>query len=186
MDDPKPGPCTTSAPDLVTHISPAVVLIAATTINLYQVQERVIHIASSGFLFDRAGLIFTNAHVAYGFQLIRITLAHGTTVTAQLIGAVLLFDLAVLRIPPPLRGEFPSVALGHSDQLRVGKDVLAIGNPLGLDRSVTRGIVSRLDRLLPRSSVPSVGRCLLRVTGITAGPTGILTLSDWRFATIIG
>ena len=48
-------------------------------------------------------------------------------------------------------GEFPTIALGDSDQLRVGEDVLAIGNPLGLDQSVTREIVSRLDRFLPEA-----------------------------------
>jgi S1-C subfamily serine protease len=133
-------------PDLVMHISPAVVSIAATAINPYQVEGRVIHSAGSGFLFDPKGLIFTNAHVAYGFHLIRVTLADGATATAQLIGADPLFDLAVLRIPPPPHGEFPIVVLGDSDRLRVGEDVLAIGNPLGLDQSVTRGIVSRLDR----------------------------------------
>ncbi|MDQ3747387.1 MAG: trypsin-like peptidase domain-containing protein, partial [Acidobacteriota bacterium] len=67
---------------------------------------------------------------------------------AQLVGADPIFDIAVLRIP----GEkLPSVALGDSDGVRVGEEVLAIGNPLGLDQSLTRGVVSAINRILPET-----------------------------------
>jgi putative serine protease PepD len=170
VDSPAPGSCAASTPDVVARVLPAVVYIEATFINPYQVEERVTHSAASGFLFDPAGLIFTNAHVAYGFQLIKVTLANGTTVTAQLVGADPLFDLAVLRIPRPSASAFPTVTIGDSDHLRVGEDVLAIGNPLGQDQTVTRGIISRL--LLPETPFSHLERWIQTDASINSGNSG--------------
>jgi S1-C subfamily serine protease len=72
-------------------------------------------------------------------------------VSAQLVGADPIFDVAVLRIPQPQRGTLLTAVLGDSDRVRIGEEVLAIGNPLGLDQSVTRGIVSAMNRILPET-----------------------------------
>jgi len=129
-----------------------VVFISATSINPYQLSDRISHIVGTGFIYDPSGLVLTNSHVAYGRQSITITLDDGTSTPAQLVGADQISDLAVLRIPRPAEGKLPTAKMGDSDRVRIGENVLAIGNPLGLNQSVTRGIVSALNRLVPETS----------------------------------
>jgi serine protease Do len=148
---PKRATCSASIPELFKRVSPSVVYITATTINPYQLSDRVSHIVGTGFIYDPSGLILTNSHVAFGRQSITVTLDDGTSTSAQLVGADPIFDVAVLRIPQPQRGKLPTAVLGDSDRLRIGEEVLAIGNPLGLDQSVTRGIVSAMNRILPET-----------------------------------
>ena len=141
--------CDKPAPAIFDQVSPAVVYIYATSINPYKVADRVEHVVGSGFIFDSSGLILTNSHVAFGRQSIVVTLDDGTSVPAQLVGADPIFDLAVLRITPPGKGTLPAVNLGDSDRVRVGEEGLAIGNPLGLDQTLTVGTVSAINRVLP-------------------------------------
>jgi serine protease Do len=148
---PKKGPCAESIPKMYERVSPAVVFVAATSINPYRLTDRVTHIVASGFIFDPSGYILTNSHVAFGRQSIVVTLDDGTSLPAQLVGADPIFDVAVLRIPPPSRTPLPTAVLGNSDRVRIGEEVLAIGNPLGLDQSLTRGIVSSINRILPET-----------------------------------
>ena len=143
--------CDEPIPEIFTRASPAVVSIAATSINPYRLADRVRHVAGSGFFIDAAGLILTNAHVVYNRQSIRVTLDDGTDVAAELVGADPIFDVAVVRIPKPSDGTLPTIALGDSDRVRVGEDVVAIGNPLGLDQTLTRGVVSAINRILPET-----------------------------------
>jgi len=140
--------CNKTAPDIFDKVSPAVVFIYATSINPYQTADRVEHVIGSGFIFDQSGLILTNSHVAYGRQSIVVTLDDGTSVAAKLVGADPIFDIAVLRITPP-EGTLPTAKLGDSNLVRVGHDAIAIGNPLGLDQTLTRGTVSAINRILP-------------------------------------
>jgi S1-C subfamily serine protease len=148
---PKRAACSASIPELFKRVSPSVVYITATTINPYQLSDRVSHIVGTGFIYDPSGLILTNSHVAFGRQSIMVTLDDGTSVSAQLVGADPIFDVAVLRIPQPQRGTLLTAVLGDSDRVHIGEEVLAIGNPLGLDQSVTRGIVSAMNRILPET-----------------------------------
>lgn len=141
--------CTESVPDLYERVSPAVVFIAATSINPYQLSDRVSRSVGSGVILDRSGLILTNAHVVFERQSLMVILDDGTDLPAQLVGADPIFDLALIRITPPSDKSLPVVSLGDSDRLRIGEEVLAIGNPLGLDQSLTRGIVSAINRILP-------------------------------------
>ena len=141
--------CDTPAPDIFDQVSPAVVFIYATSINPYQMADRVEHVVGSGFIFDASGLILTNSHVAFGRQSIEVTLDNGASVPAQLVGADPIFDIAVLRIERPAKGTLPVARLGDSNRVRVGEDALAIGNPLGLEQTLTRGAVSAINRVLP-------------------------------------
>jgi serine protease Do len=150
-DSSKAAPCDDALPDIFARVSPAVVSISATSINPYRLSERVSHVAGSGVLIDASGLILTNSHVAYGRQSITVTLDDGTRLPATLVGADPIFDLAVLRIPKPSTGSLPTARLGDSDRTRVGEDVAAIGNPLGLDQTLTRGFVSGMNRILPET-----------------------------------
>jgi len=69
----------------------------------------------------------------------------------QLIGADPIFDVALLKVAKPSNGALTALKMGDSDSVRVGEDVVAIGNPLGLDQSLTRGVVSAINRILPET-----------------------------------
>ena len=102
----------------------------------------------SGVVIDRQGHVLTNFHVVDGARQIQVTLFDGNTYDARLIGKDPATDVAVLKIDAPLTSLFP-VVLGNSTQLRVGQRVFAIGNPFGLERTLTTGIISSLNRSLP-------------------------------------
>ncbi len=143
--------CRDSLPAIYDRIAPAVVSIGAMSINPYDSDHRLDRVTGSGLIVDRSGLILTNSHVVFGRQVISVTLDQGETVRATLIGADPVFDIALLRIPQPDSEPLPVAPLSDRDDLRIGAEVYAIGNPLGLDQTLTRGIVSATDRLLPGS-----------------------------------
>ncbi len=99
----------------------------------------------TGFVWDQAGHVVTNFHVIQGANGAKVTLADQTTYDASLVGAFPDRDLAVLRIEAP-KDKLPPIALGSSRELIVGQRVYAIGNPFGLDQTLTTGIVSALNR----------------------------------------
>jgi S1-C subfamily serine protease len=104
--------------------------------------------AGSGSVLDRQGHILTNYHVVEKAQRIRVTLFTGDEYPAELVGYDTLTDIAVLRIDAPPDQLYP-ITFGNSSQLRVGQRVYAIGNPFGLERTMTTGIISSLNRTLP-------------------------------------
>jgi S1-C subfamily serine protease len=95
----------------------------------------------SGFIIDEQGHILTNNHVVSQADSLEVTLSDGTTFPAKLVGRDARFDLAVIKAEIPA-DRLRAVALGDSDELQVGEQVVAIGNPYGLDGTVTTGIVS--------------------------------------------
>jgi S1-C subfamily serine protease len=99
----------------------------------------------SGVIVDSRGYIVTNHHVVNGALTIQVVLSNGTREAAQLVGADANFDLAVLKIAVP-NGGLSVATLGDSTQVKVGQEVLVIGNPLGDTETVTNGIVSALKR----------------------------------------
>ncbi|CAN5864614.1 trypsin-like peptidase domain-containing protein [soil metagenome] len=103
--------------------------------------------SGSGFLFDDRGHVLTNYHVIEEADLLQVGLFDGSVHDAEVIGADPNNDVAVLRIDAPPELIFP-LTLGESASLRVGQKVLAVGNPFGLERTLTTGIVSSLDRTL--------------------------------------
>ena len=104
--------------------------------------------AGSGSVLDRQGHILTNLHVVEDAQHIEVTLFSGNAYPARLIGKDMRNDLAVIKIDAPASELFP-VVLGDSAPLRVGQRAYAIGNPFGLERTLTTGIVSSLNRSIP-------------------------------------
>jgi S1-C subfamily serine protease len=99
----------------------------------------------TGFLFDKRGYILTNEHVIHGASAVSVHVkGHERPLPARVIGTHYLHDLAVLKIRPV--PDMPVLKLGRSKDVRVGEWVLAIGNPLGLDNSVTVGIISAKER----------------------------------------
>lgn len=109
------------------------------------------HGAGSGFVWDKVGHIITNNHVVDEADKITVTFADNTTVPAEVVGADPDSDLAVLKVDLPADQLHP-IALGDSTQLKVGQLAVAIGNPFGLENTMTVGFVSALGRVLPVSS----------------------------------
>jgi S1-C subfamily serine protease len=140
-------PCSESLAVVFERVSPAVVSIQAMKINKIQPQRRFEMIVGSGVIIDRDGQILTNAHVVDGATSLTVTLDSGTKVPARVIGVDTVLDVALVRaeVSAPL----PVARLGDSTTIKVGDEVVAIGNPIGLDQTMTRGIVSGLNRVLP-------------------------------------
>ena len=101
----------------------------------------------SGFIIDRDGHVVTNNHVIEGAESIEVTLVDGTVLAASVVGTDPLNDLALIRVVAPPDKLYP-VELGRSAGLRVGQRAIAIGNPFGLDRTLTVGVISSLGRPL--------------------------------------
>ncbi|WP_448533604.1 HhoA/HhoB/HtrA family serine endopeptidase [Parathermosynechococcus lividus] len=105
----------------------------------------------SGFIISSDGVILTNAHVIDGANRVRVTLKDGRTYDGQVIGQDRLTDVAVVKVNAT---NLPVVRLGNSDALRPGEWAIAIGNPLGLDNTVTAGIISATGRSSGDVGVP--------------------------------
>jgi serine protease Do len=104
-------------------------------------------IVGSGVIIDKDGQILTNAHVVDGAASLTVTLDSGNKTPARILGLDPVLDLALLRVDTT--APLPAARLGDSTAVKVGEEVVAIGNPIGLDQTMTRGIVSGLNRLLP-------------------------------------
>ena len=107
--------------------------------------------SGTGFIWDNAGHVVTNNHVVQNGSEVAVRFASGEVAQAEIIGVAPNYDLAVLRIKNARQLPRP-VALGSSTELKVGQSAFAIGNPFGLDQSLTSGIISALKRRLPTSS----------------------------------
>lgn len=116
----------------------------------------------SGFVLDaEKGIIITNNHVIAGSRTVDVTFADGNTYSSRVIGADAFSDLAVLQISDNFSKEhLVSLQLANSSQLKVGQQIVAIGNPFGLSNTMTYGIISQVGRLLPNQemgfSIPDV------------------------------
>ena len=140
--------CTASLPVLYQQVAPSVVSISAVATASMHPGDRAGTIVGSGVLIDTEGLVLTNSHVVFGHRAIAVTLDNGYETPAKVLGADPILDVAVLRMKAPDTG-LPTATLGDSDMLQVGEEVVAIGNPLGLDQTLTHGVISGMDRLLP-------------------------------------
>lgn len=130
--------------NLYQRTNPAVVYIQ-TLAN----EETLVPLASgSGFVMDTDGHIVTNSHVVEDADVVQVTFSDGTVAEAQILGQDSYADLAVIEVEVPSELLVP-LELGDSSSLRVGQRVIAIGNPFGLEGTMTVGIVSALGRSLP-------------------------------------
>lgn len=127
--------------------------------------------AGSGFLWDAAGHVVTNFHVIEGAQRIRVRMDSGEAVDARLIGVAPDQDLAVVRLADN-RERLRPIPIGSSAELKVGQSVFAIGNPFGLNRSLTTGIISALDRRLPTASNREIAGVIQTDAAINPGNSG--------------
>jgi S1-C subfamily serine protease len=125
----------------------------------------------TGFVWDERGHIVTNFHVIQGANAARVTLSDQSTHRATLVGAFPDRDLAVLKIDAP-RDKLPPIAVGTSRDLVVGQKVYAIGNPFGLDQTLTTGIVSALNREIDSANRRSIRGVIQTDAAINPGNSG--------------
>ncbi|MBA5875006.1 MAG: trypsin-like serine protease [Nitrospira sp. CR1.2] len=135
--------------------------------NVFEVPQG----SGTGFVWNRQGHIVTNYHVIYGADAITVTLADRTETKAKVVGADPDHDLAVLQIQAPESALQP-VTIGNSQALRVGQKVLAIGNPFGLDHTLTTGVVSALGRTIKSMSNRTIEGVIQTDAAINPGNSG--------------
>jgi len=127
--------------------------------------------AGSGFVWDTAGHVVTNYHVVEDADSVKVQLDSGKPIPARVIGIAPEYDLAVvqlLNVPHDLK----PIPLGSSRDLKIGQSVYAIGNPFGLSRTLTTGIVSALDRSLPTSEYAEIDGVIQTDAAINPGNSG--------------
>lgn len=126
--------------------------------------------SGSGFVWDEQGHVVTNYHVVSGASRVKVTLPDQSTWSAEVIGESPERDLAVLKVAAPA-GRLPPLLVGKSGDLQVGRKVFAIGNPFGLDQTLTTGIVSGLGRQL-RSEIGVMEDLIQTDAAINPGNSG--------------
>jgi 2-alkenal reductase len=127
--------------------------------------------SGTGFLWDAAGHVVTNNHVVQGSQSVRIRLSSGDVVPADVVGTAPNYDLAVLRLGRT-RQTPPAIPVGTSSDLKVGQATFAIGNPFGLDQTLTTGVISALKRRLPTSEGREIADVIQTDAAINPGNSG--------------
>jgi 2-alkenal reductase len=163
--------------ELFERVSPSVVQVAARSAASNPLAEDEGNgsgagaASGTGFIWDNDGHVVTNNHVVQNGGEVAIRFASGEVAQAEIIGVAPNYDLAVLRIKSA-RKLPPPVALGSSSELRVGQSAFAIGNPFGLDQSLTSGIISALKRRLPTSSGREISNVIQTDTAINPGNSG--------------
>ena len=154
-------------------ISPGVVNITSTTYveDFWGVEADPQQGTGSGSIIDKQGNILTNVHVVKGAQELTVTLADKSTYNAKVVGTDPDNDLAVIKINA-LPEKLHVVPLGDSQSLNIGQKVLAIGNPFGLDRTLTSGIISGLGRPLKTANGRTVDNVIQTDASINPGNSG--------------
>jgi S1-C subfamily serine protease len=125
----------------------------------------------SGFVIDKAGHIVTNYHVIEGARSVDVSFSDNESRRARIVGADPSTDIAVLQVKGPSRALTP-LQLGNSDEVHVGDAVVAIGNPFGLERTVTAGIVSALQRVIQAPNSYSIDHVIQTDAPINKGNSG--------------
>ncbi len=163
-----------NAIELFQEISPSVVYITSIelrrnffTLNAYEIPKGT----GSGFVWDQEGRIVTNFHVIEDASRVHVTLSDNSTWKAVLVGAAPDKDLAVLQISAPA-AKLKPIPLGESDNLLVGQKVFAIGNPFGLDHTLTSGIVSALGREITAVTGETISDMIQTDAAINPGNSG--------------
>jgi S1-C subfamily serine protease len=181
-----------SVADVFARAAPGVVQITSTTRTREDLPYRVVpgldpfprQALGSGFVLDKAGHIVTNYHVIEGADAIEVSFSNQDTLKARLVGSDPSTDLAVLRVDSSSRSLTP-LPLGDSDRVRVGDPVVAIGNPFGLARTATAGIVSAVqERSITAPNGYPIDHVIQTDAPINSGNSGGPLLS--RSAEVVG
>jgi S1-C subfamily serine protease len=157
---------------LFERVSPSVVQVVGrhTEANLSNEEEGGLQ-SGTGFVWDGAGNIVTNNHVISGTNEVVVRLASGDLIPADIVGTAPNYDLGVVRLRNS-RQIPPAIAIGSSADLKVGQFAFAIGNPFGLDQSLTFGVVSALRRRLPTNSGHQISNVIQTDAAVNPGNSG--------------
>jgi putative serine protease PepD len=175
-----------SVAEIYEHAAPGVVQITTTTRTTERIEGSGVapglippeEALGSGFVLDKAGHIVTNFHVIDGAEEIEVSFSNQDTLRAKLVGTDPSTDLAVLRVESSSRSLTP-LQLGNSDVVRVGDEVVAIGNPFGLDRTATAGIVSAVqERTITAPNGYPIDHVIQTDAPINTGNSGGPLLND--------
>ena len=164
----------TNTTEVFSGASPSVVYVTSTALRRQMFSLNVLEIpqgAGSGFIWDDSGLIVTNYHVVARANKLTVTLSDQQEFEAQVVGLAPERDLAVLRLTDPPEG-LVELPLGDSSELSVGRKVLAIGNPFGLDTTLTVGVVSALGREIQSPSGRKIRGVIQTDAAINPGNSG--------------
>jgi 2-alkenal reductase len=156
---------------LFEQASPSVAYITTETLQRNLFGPEVGQGAGSGFVWDNNGHVVTNYHVVENARRVFVQLDAGKPIEAEPVGGAPEYDLAVVRLIKPPANLRP-IPLGSSKDLRIGQTVYAIGNPFGLQRTLTRGLVSALDRELPTTDYREVLGVIQTDAAINPGNSG--------------
>ncbi len=160
--------------ELFRQVSPSVVYITTIALrrNLFSLNAvEIPQGTGSGFIWDDAGRVVTNYHVVSEANKIEVTMADNTTWDAILVGAAPDKDLAVLQIDAP-KSRLRPIPVGESMELLVGQKVFAIGNPFGLDQTITAGIISALGRGIKSITGRTIRNMIQTDAAINPGNSG--------------
>lgn len=160
--------------EVFSNASPSVVYVTSTALRRQMFSLNVLEIpqgAGSGFVWDDSGLIVTNYHVVARANKLTVTLSDQREFDAKVVGLAPERDLAVLRLIAPPEG-LVELPLGDSSELSVGRKVLAIGNPFGLDTTLTVGVVSALGREIQSPSGRKIRGVIQTDAAINPGNSG--------------
>lgn len=125
----------------------------------------------SGFVIDKSGHIVTNFHVIEGADEVEVSFSNGEEMSAEIVGSDPTTDIAVLKVDSDSRA-LRVLTLGNSDQVEVGDEVVAIGNPLGYERTMTAGIVSALGRVIESPGQFAIDEVIQTDAPINSGNSG--------------
>jgi S1-C subfamily serine protease len=172
-----PGPLTIR--EIYRRAAPGVVQITSTTLSEEQIDplfgfplpQREQRAQGSGFVFDESGYIVTNNHVIAGATDIEVSFSNKESMKANVVGSDPATDVALLKVNADARALTP-LELGDSEQVQVGDSVVAIGNPFGLERSITAGIVSALQRTIESPAETPIDRVIQTDAQINRGSSG--------------
>jgi len=152
----------------VVYISTSTVRRDAFSLNLMEIPRGT----GSGFIWDETGHVVTNFHVIRGADRAHVTLSDGRTYKARLVGAAPDNDLAVLQLLDAPSDGYPAIPVGSSSDLQVGQKVFAIGNPFGLDQTLTTGIISGLGREIRSAAGLPISDVIQTDAAINPGNSG--------------
>jgi len=162
--------CDQTFAEVFRAVAPSVVTVFALSIDPFSLTDRVLTGVGSGVVIDDTGHILTNSHLVYGSSYLSVTTADKAAHDAQLVGADPILDLAILNIEGDVRP--PAARLGRSAAMDIADDVLVIGNAFGLGPTATKGIVSGLDRIVPRSPMSYLAPLIQTDAPINPGVSG--------------
>ncbi|MBA2568660.1 MAG: trypsin-like peptidase domain-containing protein, partial [Actinobacteria bacterium] len=168
-----------SIAEIYSRAAPGVVQVTTTTkvegqsdpFDGFDIPDETERALGSGFVIDKAGFIVTNFHVIEDADTVEVSFSNNDSMKARIIGKDPSTDIALLKVEASARALRP-LPLGDSAAIRVGDDVLAIGNPFGLERSATRGIVSAVQRPLRSPSGFTIDHVIQTDAALNRGNSG--------------